>query len=263
MKQNKLQSESRAERIEREEKWEREQKRKKIAERRKRAKRRRRQQIFARAILLVLLLLVIAGGISLVQKLKNRQSAPAQMTIEQTKYIEASPGFKVELLTPNEYSRPQLAIDTVNGIVIHYTANPGTTAEQNRSYFESLAQTKETYASSHFVIGIEGEIIQCIPCNEIAYASNDRNNDTISIECCIPDDSGKFTDATYESLTELTAWLMGRYDLTNEQVIRHYDVTGKNCPKYYVENPDAWSQFKEDLLTYFDTYGIEKKQEIN
>ena len=156
-----------------------------------------------------------------------------------------------------------LGREKVNGIVVHYTANPGTTAEQNRSYFESLAETGETHASSHFIIGISGEIIQCIPCNEISYASNDRNSDTISVECCIPDESGKFTDETYQSLVELVACLMGRYELTADDVIRHYDVTGKDCPKYFVENSNAWSDFKTDLLTYIDTYGIEKTQEIN
>ena len=173
------------------------------------------------------------------------------------------PDIDVELLTVNEYSRPGTALEKVNGIVVHYTANPGTTAEQNRSYFESLAETGETHASSHFIIGISGEIIQCIPCNEISYASNDRNSDTISVECCIPDESGKFTDETYQSLVELVAWLMGRYELTADDVIRHYDVTGKDCPKYFVENSNAWSDFKTDLLTYIDTYGIEKTQEIN
>ena len=173
------------------------------------------------------------------------------------------PEWTEDFLTPNEYSRPGTELAQVNGIVVHYTANPGTTAEQNRSYFESLAETGETHASSHFIIGISGEIIQCIPCNEISYASNDRNSDTISVECCIPDESGKFTDETYQSLVELVAWLMGRYDLTTDDVIRHYDVTGKDCPKYFVENSNAWSDFKTDLLTYIDTYGIEKTQEIN
>lgn len=108
-----------------------------------------------------------------------------------------------------------------------------------------------------------GEIVQCIPCNEIAYASNDRNEDTIAIECCIPDETGEFTDATYQSLIELTAWLMGRYDLTTDDVIRHYDVTGKMCPKYYVEHEDAWLLFKQDLLTYIDVNGIAKNEEIS
>ena len=155
-----------------------------------------------------------------------------------------------------------LGREKVNGIVVHYTANPGTTAQQNRDYFEGLAQSGETHASSHFVIGISGEIIQCIPCNEIAYASNERNADTISIECCIPDDTGKFTDATYGSLVHLVTWLMGRYDLTTDDVIRHYDVTGKACPKYYVENEAAWEQFKSDLVDYIETNGIAKTEEI-
>ena len=45
--------------------------------------------------------------------------------------------------------------------------------------------------------------------------------------------------------------------------ITYYAVTGKDCPKYFVENSNAWSDFKTDLLTYIDTYGIEKTQEIN
>jgi len=110
---------------------------------------------------------------------------------------------------------------------------------------------------------MDGEIVQCIPCNEIAYASNDRNEDTIAIECCIPDETGEFTDATYQSLIKLTTWLMGRYDLTTDDVIRHYDVTGKMCPKYYVEHEDAWLLFKQDLLTYIDVNGIAKNEEIS
>ena len=153
----------------------------------------------------------------------------------------------VQLLTMNPESRPGIALEKINGIVIHYTANPGTTAQNNRDYFEGLKDSHETQASSHFVIGMDGEIIQCIPSTEIAYASNDRNNDTLSIECCHPDESGKFTDATYRSLVQLTAWLCVKFGLTEDDVIRHYDVTGKNCPKYFVEHEDAWEDFKENV----------------
>ena len=81
----------------------------------------------------------------------------------------------------------------------------------------------------------------------MSYASNSRNNDTISIECCHPDDTGKFNDKTYNSLVDLVAWLCLKYHLNTEHVIRHYDVTGKNCPKYYVEHEDAWNKFLEDV----------------
>ena len=82
-------------------------------------------------------------------------------------------------------------------------------------------------------MGIDGEIVQCVPSTEIAYASNSRNDDTLSIECCHVDrKQGMFTDATYLSLVRLTGWLCYRFNLTEDDVIRHYDVTGKICPKY-------------------------------
>ena len=75
--------------------------------------------------------------------------------------------------------------------------------------------------------------------------------DTISIECCHPDETGAFNSATYDSVVKLTAWLCTRFGLTEEQVIRHYDVTGKNCPKYFVEHEDAWQQMKADIAVGF------------
>ena len=158
----------------------------------------------------------------------------------------------MELLTPNEYSRPQIPIESVKYIAIHYTANPGATAMANRNYFENLANTHETKVSSHFVIGLDGEVVQCIPTSEMSYATNSRNVDTVSIECCHQDETGKFNDATYDSAVKLTAWLCVRFGLTSENVIRHYDVTGKNCPKYYVENPDAWIQMKADIASQIE-----------
>ena len=48
-------------------------------------------------------------------------------------------------------------------------------------------------------------------------------------------------------MVQLTAWLCKKYNLTEEAVIRHYDVTGKNCPKYFVEEEAAWTDFKADV----------------
>lgn len=159
----------------------------------------------------------------------------------------SKPEIDVQLLDVNPYSRPGTETETITGIVVHYTANPGSTAQQNRDYFNGLKDSHETEASSNFIVGLDGEIIQCVPTWEMAYASNSRNIDTVSIECCHPDESGKFTDETYRSLVQLTAWLCVKFDLTEDQVIRHYDVTGKNCPKYFVENEAAWEEFKENV----------------
>ncbi len=152
-----------------------------------------------------------------------------------------------DFLTPNSYSRSEIKIGKVRGIVVHYVANPGSSAKENRDYFEGLKDTHLTKASSHYVIGIEGEIIQCIPLDEISYASNDRNNDTISIECCHPGKDGKFSEATYASLLDLVCWLCDTYGLKSSDVIRHYDVTGKECPLYFVRHPDKWQEFRQDI----------------
>lgn len=162
--------------------------------------------------------------------------------------IDASrPDIDVRLLTVNEYSRPGTGTKKITGIVVHYTANPGATAEGNRNYFEGLKDSHDTKASSNFIVGLEGEIIQCVPTWEVAYASNDRNEDTVSIECCHPDESGRFTENTYHSMVQLCAWLCLKFDLDENDVIRHFDVTGKNCPKYFVEDEKAWEQFRADI----------------
>ena len=61
------------------------------------------------------------------------------------------------------------------------------------------------------------------------------------------DTSGRFTQETYDALVELVSWLCQLYGLEQEDVIRHYDVTGKLCPKYYVDHPDAWDAFLREL----------------
>ena len=152
-----------------------------------------------------------------------------------------------DILPINECSRPGIALSEVNGVVVHYTGNPGTTAEHNRSYYKNLAETKETYASSHFVIGMDGKIIQCVPLDEIAYCSNQRNDDTISIECCHSDDTGQFSQDTLDALVQLLNWLIKTYGLGRDDILCHYDVIGKECPYYFVKHPDAWEQLLDTL----------------
>lgn len=187
---------------------------------------------------LILLVLALAAASFLVGRLVLSAPRPSG---------DLPDWIREELLPVNPYSRPGEALEEVNGVVVHYVGNPGTTAEQNHSYFNNLATSGEAYASSHFLIGLEGEVICNVPLDEIAYCTGPRNGDTISIECCHPDDTGAFTQATYDSLVRLVRWLMEEYHLDADQVIRHYDVTGKECPLYYVRNPQAWDDFLSDL----------------
>ena len=157
----------------------------------------------------------------------------------------------------NPVSRPAIALDSVDYIVIHYVGNPGSTAMGNREYFDSLdnpnVEGAGRQASAQLIVGLEGEVIQCLPLNEVAYATGvaDLNRRTISIEVCHPDWEGKFSDVTYRSLVKLTAWLLQQEGLTPDRLLRHHDCSGKLCPIYYVEHPEAWEQLKADIAEYY------------
>lgn len=149
----------------------------------------------------------------------------------------------VQLIDIDGTSRRGVKLEGLNDIVVHYVGNPNTTAEQNRNFYAN----KDSEVSSHFVVGLEGEVIQCIPLDEKSSATNWRNKDTISIEVCHPDDTGKFTEKTYASLVKLTAWLCEEFQLDETRVIRHFDVTGKECPRYFVQHEDAYETFLTDI----------------
>ena len=218
----------------------------------RRAERRRQERmrrILTLSLLGVAVLIILAAVVVLIKIIFVREPVDP-------KEIQVPDYVNVNLLTPNPYSRPQKPLEEVKGVVVHYVANPCSTARENRNYFEQLKDqtgSDTTSVSSHFVIGLEGEVVQCVPLWEVAYASNNRNSDTISIECCHPDETGKFYDSTYDSLVELCAWLCTQFELKPEDVIRHYDVTGKICPKYFVDHEDAWEQFHEDVKAAMKT----------
>lgn len=159
-------------------------------------------------------------------------------------------------LTPNKYSRPQTPLKKVEKIAVHYVGNPNTSALANRNYFENC-KNGGRYVSSHYIVGLKGEIIQCIPTNEWSYCTNQANSYSISIETCHPKSDGVFNDSTYVSLCELCAMLLKKFGLTTDDLIRHYDITQKQCPlhwtptKYQSEAVATarWNRFKEDVHT--------------
>lgn len=164
----------------------------------------------------------------------------------------APPEIIEDYLEVNDYSRPGTPVGKIKNIFVHYTANPGTSAAQNRSYFANLALTQERSASAHLIIGYDGELIQCIPFDEQAYAVMTRNEDSISIECCYISEDGSFTQETYDTLVHTLAWLIDKYDLSEEDILRHYDCGGKMCPVYYVEHTREWEQLLQDVAAYED-----------
>lgn len=170
------------------------------------------------------------------------------------------------LLSINPMTRPGYPIKQVKKIVVHYVGNPGSTALANRNYFERLSNQTTKYASSHYIIGLEGEIIRCIPDNEVAWHSGEleMNYNSLSIENCHTDSAGKFSEKTLESLYELLAKLCKDHNLNPmEDIIRHYDVTKKACPKYYVDNVDEWIRLKEVVSSRINNSNQKPEENTN
>lgn len=153
------------------------------------------------------------------------------------------------LLSVNPYSRSGEKQNNITDIIIHYVGNAGSSAIANRNYFENLKNTHKTYASSHYIVGLNGEVIRCIPDDEVAFHSGSysENRKSIGIENCHPNVDGKFNEQTYNALVELCAELCKKYNIGINNVKTHNMITGKNCPKYYVEHRDAWEQLKQDI----------------
>ena len=136
-------------------------------------------------------------------------------------------------------------------IVIHYTANNGDTALGNCKYFYST----DRGASAHYFVDETG-VWQCVEDNNVAWhcgASSYkhpycRNNNSIGVELCSRKSGNYyFMNKTVDNAVELVKMLMDKYNVPIENVIRHYDVTGKICPEPFVRDIKAWQDFKERL----------------
>ena len=113
------------------------------------------------AFLVILLFLFMTGIIILVVRHGQKQEENTETSQEtdgsdgygpEEWMAEGAPYIDVQLLTPNEYSRPQLPLNQVDYIAIHYTANPGATAQNNRDYFENLATSHEAKVDRKSVV---------------------------------------------------------------------------------------------------------------
>ena len=168
--------------------------------------------------------------------------------------------IKQELLTVSDINRPGTKLEHVNAVIIHYVGNTGSTAKDNRDYFQSQQDPREPsyrkMTSAHFVVDLDGTPLQCVPIDEVAYASYPRNFDTVAIETCHINDAGEYTPETYQSMVKLSAWLLEIYGLTENDLLRHDDVrpSPKGCPRWFMDHPDAWEQFKKDVRSYMDAH---------
>lgn len=148
----------------------------------------------------------------------------------------------VKLHLPKRVNAPGTTIRP-RELILHYIGNPGTTARQNASYFAHV----NSQTSVHYIVD-DGEIIEIIPPDQKSYGTSSRehNERGIQIEMCHPDASGKISETTLDNVVWLCRELMERYGIT--EIIRHYDVTGKKCPLWYVNHPEEWEVLKERIV---------------
>lgn len=137
-------------------------------------------------------------------------------------------------------------------LVIHYTSNRGDTAKNNADYFAREALTSP--ASAHYFVD-ETEIWASVPENCVAWHCGAktyvhptcRNTNSIGIEICMNAADGSVREGSITHAAELVRELMQRYQIPVERVLRHHDVTGKDCPAPMVEDVARWNAFLDSL----------------
>ena len=139
----------------------------------------------------------------------------------------------------------------IEWLVMHYTANDGDSDTSNGKYFQ---QPLNPVASAHFFVD-DDSITISVPEDYVAFHCGAyhythpfcRNYNSIGIEMCDSKRDGRVmaTEQTIQNAAELAAALCEKYGLPVSHIIRHYDVTGKLCPKYWVDDPEGIVRFRK------------------
>lgn len=148
--------------------------------------------------------------------------------------------------------------DSIKYIVIHYVGATGSALNNVKYYASSNVGT-----SAHYYVGHaseDGAMYQSVAPEHCAwhcgsetgiyYHPECRNDNSIGIEmCCHKDSNGRwyFDTITIEKTIELTKYLMKLYNIDTKHVLRHYDVTGKECPKPFIDNAVWQNEFISKL----------------
>ena len=174
----------------------------------------------------------------------------------------------IKLAHKNNFSDIPRDKKQIKFIVVHYTANNGDTARGNLEFFSR----SYVGASAHFFVD-ETEICCSVPFDRVAYHCGTsgkyvhpscRNTNSIGIEMCSrKDQSGKFyfKKETIDNCARFVAIQMKNYNISIENVIRHYDVTGKKCPAPFVESNSQWQEFKNLVMKYYKGEEVKKETE--
>lgn len=156
-------------------------------------------------------------------------------------------------------------------IVVHYTANYGDTAKNNADYFAR----EVVKASAHYFVD-ESAVWQSVPDDYIAwhcggslqgsgghtYYGKCKNANSLGVEICMMDKQGRLRQGSIDNAVKLVRELMDKYGVPADRIIRHYDVTGKNCPAPMVSNMTLWRKFKDSLKEDDDMIVYKKPADV-
>lgn len=169
---------------------------------------------------------------------------------------------------PANFSSKTRSDTSIKHIVIHYTSNLGDTAKNNVDYF--AREVLKYKASAHYFVD-ENTVYQSVKDTYIAYHCGTtgkyyhptcRNLNSVGIEVCMLDKQGNIRYGAVAKAVELTKYLMDKYNIGVDNVVRHYDITHKNCPAPMVENNQLWIDFKNALVeNKTDNKNIEKEDD--
>lgn len=157
-----------------------------------------------------------------------------------------------KLIPSNKYNRPG-SKSTPKRICVHYTGQAGTDADRLALFYSNVATGRfpnkpNNWTSTQYIVGLNGKVIRVVPDNETAYAASGKNAGTLHIEVCYSKASGEFETASMSALRELVQYLMKKYNISAGNVLRHYDLTGKYCPWYYVDE-NRWAVLHEYITS--------------
>jgi N-acetylmuramoyl-L-alanine amidase len=183
--------------------------------------------------------------------------------------------WKNDFIDINLYARSGKKITGVKKLVLHYTANPGGSAANHKTYFGTTLPVinkqlikdgkKPRYASAHIFVDTK-EAICILPLNEVAYHANDvqkHNADgsayrgvkelkpnanllSIGVEMCVEKD-GSISPTTIQRTIDVFVELCETYNLTEKDIVRHFDISAKNCPAPFVDDEELFEDFKKQV----------------
>lgn len=141
-------------------------------------------------------------------------------------------------------------IKDIDFIVVHYTANANDTAKNNVDFF-ATGNTRS--AGAHYFVGRDG-VAESVPAKLVAWSVGDKqaklngggtkmkvcfNSNSVSVELC---SFKTWNDAVAKIAAEFISALRSDLLIKKENIIRHYDVTGKLCPATLVDE-ERWKNF--------------------